>query len=320
MTIRKKEPAQKLTLVNRNTNTRVEVITFTPERAKEWKIPSFQRPLKVNEKVRALADSIARDGGVLPGILTFGVLEGAQYLVDGQHRREAFLMSGKPDGYADARFMDFDSMAHMADEYVRLNSALVKMSPDDILRGLEPSIDTLKSIRKACPFVGYSASRNTERSPILSMSRTLRSWSMASLDVPAGAKSAVSFVQEMDVTKTNELIAFLTAALDAWGRDLEYERLWSSLNLTLCMWLYKRMVVTSWSAKSTRMDLEMFRLCLVALVNEKYVDWLQGKLLSDIHRAPAYARIATIMKERLSKANWKNVSFPAPDWTKGKKS
>ena len=42
----------------------------------------------------------------------------------------------------------------MAEDFVILNTALVRMGPDDVMRGLEGSVPTLQKIREVCPFVG----------------------------------------------------------------------------------------------------------------------------------------------------------------------
>lgn len=158
------------------TKTTVETIGFSRDEANDWKVPPFQRPLRVNDKVRLLAEQIGNDGGVIPGVLTFGVIGRDRFIVDGQHRREAFVLSGKAEGYADARTCYFDTMAEMGEEFVRLNSQLVRMRPDDILRGLESSLPSLQAVRAACPFVGYDMIRRGDRCPILSMSAVLRAW------------------------------------------------------------------------------------------------------------------------------------------------
>lgn len=106
------------TRAKRVTHTSLDTIRVTPEIANAWKSPPFQRPLRVNSKVMALAETIKADGGVLPGVLTLGVLERDTYLLDGQHRREAFLQSGCPEGYADIRRHVFESMADMGSEFV----------------------------------------------------------------------------------------------------------------------------------------------------------------------------------------------------------
>lgn len=306
----------------KKTKSSTDTIEFTPEEAQSWTLPPWQRPQVTNEKVRELATKIGNDSGVIPGYLTFGVLGGKRFLVDGQHRRAAFLMSGKPLGYADVREIKFDSMPEMAQEYVDLNSSLVKMKPDDILRALETSLPCLSNIRKACPFVGYNPRRNNpEKGPILSMSVVIRCWKLGGRDTPSGGGggSAVQLAHELIEPETNNLIGFLTAAYEAWGRDQEYQRLWASLNLTLCMWLFKRTVLEQHSARSVKMPLAQFKNSIMALSNdEDYLEWLVSRPFSDRSRAPCYLRITKIIGKRLQSGTGKAVQFPRPVWSLGK--
>jgi hypothetical protein len=156
------------------TRTVVDTIEITPAVVNAWIVPPFQRHLKINDKVRALAETIKGDGGVIPGVITLGVFERKQYLLDGQHRREAFLMSECQEGYVDIRQHHFDSMAEMGEEFVALNSQLVVMKPDDILRGLEGSCEALQIVRNACPWVGYDQVRRGARAPLLGMAMVMR--------------------------------------------------------------------------------------------------------------------------------------------------
>ena len=173
----------------------METLIFSVAEVSGWLLPPFQRPLRVNEKVRALSETIKEDGGVIPGILTLGKLTGEKrmWLVDGQHRIEAFKLSGLAECICDARLCQFDTMAEMAEEFVELNSALVKMRPDDILRGLEGTIPALQIIRQGCAFVGYDQiRRNNTSAPILSMSALLRCWVGASTDTPTSTQAGLS--------------------------------------------------------------------------------------------------------------------------------
>jgi hypothetical protein len=126
----------------------METALFTREQASAWVVPPFQRPLRVNEKVRSLAGDLKANGGFIDGVMTLGKLKGDKvtYIVDGQHRREAFLISELPEAIADIRTMTFDDMAEMADQFVLLQSSLVRMRPDDVLRGLEPTTRSLQII------------------------------------------------------------------------------------------------------------------------------------------------------------------------------
>lgn len=154
----------------KRTQTTVDTIGISPERVAKWKHPSGQRPLRENEKVRALAEQLKQDGGVIPGMLTLGVLNNDYWIIDGQHRLHAFGLSGLKEGYADVRYLHAESMADINREFVELNSYLVKMRPDDFLRGLEGTIPGLQKIRHACSFVGYDAIRRNENAPMVSMS------------------------------------------------------------------------------------------------------------------------------------------------------
>jgi hypothetical protein len=103
---------------------RPQTMILTPEMASGWKTPHFHRALRVNGRVRALAQELKRGGGVLPGVLTIGAFEAERYLVDGLHRVEAFRLSGMPAVDASIRICFFETSAEMARTYVEINSRL----------------------------------------------------------------------------------------------------------------------------------------------------------------------------------------------------
>jgi hypothetical protein len=302
---------------------RMKSIILTADMAGSWKVPPFQRPVRINAKVEAVMEEMKKSERI-EGVLTIGKLkhEGAPYIVDGQHRIEAFKLSGLEMALADVRECDFDSMAEMADEFVRLNSALVKMRPDDILRGLENSVLPLKSIRKSCEFVGYDQIRRGKSGPIVSMSALIRCWSAASYETPApsGGQSASGLARSLEATSVQNLIAFLATAHAAWGRDSEYYRLWSNLNLTLCMWLWNRLVIERDRFGNKRyivMNVNEFKKCLMSVSAESdYVEWLVGRNLNDRDRGPCYARLKTVFAKRLQE-EWrgKKITLPQPAWS-----
>lgn len=300
----------------KNTGTTLDCIEVTPNDVKSWKLPTFQRDLRVNDKVIALAEKIKAEGGVIPGVLTLGMLDKERYLVDGQHRREAFLLSGCMIGFCDVRVLHFADMAAMGDEYVNVNQPLSKMRPDDILRGLELSYEPLAKIRKRCAFVGYDYIRRNEKSPLISMSQAIRCWIGSLNEVPkSGSGSAAHFARTLTMEDAELLIAFLNCAYTAWGRDAVNTRLWSSLNLTLCMWLYRRLVITQWSPRSPKLTPEMFTKCLMAVsAAEIYVDWLVGRNLGGHHLAPAYGRLKGLFAGRLEIETGKKAALPQPPW------
>jgi hypothetical protein len=303
----------------RQTHSTVDTLELTPKLVASWKSPLFQRELKINAKVQMVTEEIKRQGGVVPGILTLGMCDNERYIVDGQHRAAAFLNTGLDVGYADVRICWFASMGDMAKEFVRINTALVRMRPDDVMRGLEPCTPALQRIRRKCGYVGYDVVRRSQKSPVISMSTFLRVWSGSRGDVPRSSMSSTDALAMMDETETNLAIEFIGLCFEAWHRDVEYARLWSTVNLTLCAWLFRRVVLAENSTKGNRilrMSREEFRRCLLSLSAEgSYLEFLVGRNMGDRDRAPAYARIKAIFQRRFQAETGKQIALPAPAWS-----
>lgn len=317
----------KLSLVtakpNRTTSTKMDTLDVTPEVAKAWKKPPFQRPLKVNAKVRALAESIREsaenspDGsGVIPGMITLGVLGADTYLLDGQHRREAFLISGARTVCADVRVHHFNNMGEMGEEFVLLNSAIVRIGPDDILRGLKEGSPALQKLVDRLPFVGFDMIRRGAASPVVSMSALLRCWFGAGADVPQrSSDSAPTLVSRLTMDELDILCQFGENAYAAWGHDREYGKLWGSLNLLLCMWLFRRMVLSQYSPRTPRLTRALFQKCLMEVsADSQYVDWLVGRLANERDRSPCFNRLRNLFAKRIERETQKRVSMPSPAW------
>jgi hypothetical protein len=303
---------------------RMETLIITQDMVVQWRIPPFQRPLSVNSKVRMVTEQIKKDEAI-EGVLTLGKLRNDPtfYIVDGQHRTEAFKLSGIPEAIADVRVCLFNSMAEMAGEFVRLNSSLVRMRPDDILRGLESSTPAMQAIRKSCEFVGYDNIRRNGAGPIVSMSALLRSWSAANYETPAGSNAslgAATLAQNIDQVSVQNLIAFLSTAHAAWGRDPEYFRLWGNLNMALCMWLWNKLVIDrdrSGNKRYALLNIVEFKRCLMSVsANGDYLAWLPGRNLGDRDRSPCYTRLKQIFVRRLSEESktGKKPALPSPAW------
>lgn len=300
------------------TRTKVDTIIVTPAIVRAWRNPEFQRPLKINDKVKALAETIKHDG-VIPGMITIGVMGEVTYRVDGQHRCEAFLLSGIDEGYSDVRYHWFDTMAEMAQEFERLNSALVKMRPDDILRAREASSEAMRALRAKCPFIGYDMIRRGPKSPVLSMSAALRCWYGSETEVPsAPSESASRCADRLNMEEAEALGTFLNIAFEAWGRDAEYARVWSSHTLTIAAWIYRRTVITPYTAMTTRLTREQFRKCMMALTaDERHMEWLVGRMLGDRDRSPGYNRMKGIFSKRLEMDGLQKIKLPGPAWAHG---
>lgn len=303
------------------TRTSLDTILVTPETVKTWRKPVFQRPLKINDKVKAVAVDIT-ENQVIPGILTVGIVERrtgekVQYLLDGQHRREAFLLSEVKEAYVDVKYHYFENEGDMGEEFVNVNSSLVRLRPDDILRGLEASSNGLSLLRKQCPFIGYDMVRRSEKAPVLSMSAALRCWYAAAPEVPsAGGHSTMSLARILTEEDAEQCAAFYALCVNAWGRDQEYARLWGNLNLTICVWLYRRTVLTQYSPKTPKLTRDIFKKCLMGLsTSEQYLDWLVGRQLGERDRSPAYKRVKELFARRLEVETGKKPLLPSPPWS-----
>jgi hypothetical protein len=309
----------KFTGPQRKTMSHVETLGPSKEELLSWKVPPFQRPLRVNDKVRRVADVIKTDGGVIPGIITLGVLRNDKkttWLLDGQHRREGAVLSGLSQFYVDVRICEFDMMAEMGQEFVDLNSHLVTMRPDDVLRGLEASSPALSKIRRECPFVGYDQIRRGPANPMLSMSAALRCWNASAQEVPAPTGGgAARIAGDLTMEEADGLIVFLLLCDRAWARDPEFAVLWKNLNLALTMWLYRRTVVTAHSAKTARLSKDLFVKCMMALsANPDYLDYMVGRNLTERDRSPTYDRLKRIFARRIEQETGKKPMLPAPPW------
>jgi hypothetical protein len=292
----------------------------TPDILRSWFNPPFQRPLKINAKILERMEEIKQNGGIIPGILTLGVLGKDTYLIDGQHRREAFCLSELDEGLVSVRTLHFENMADMGQEFVNINSSLVRLKPDDILRGLEQSSDGLLKLRKRCPWVGYDMIRRGPNSPIVSMSAVLKCWFNSEMETPSntGSVGLSNIAKRFTSKEADELIKFMDIAIAAWGRDSQYYKLWNNLNLIICMWLWRRLVLATFSAKVGRMSVEQFSKCLVAMTSDHtYLDYLVGKQLRERDRSPTYTRIKKIFASTVEKSTGKKPNLPAPEWGKG---
>lgn len=304
---------------------RMDTLEVTPAGVKVWKAPPFQRPLKVNAKVIALSKQIQENGGIIPGVIVLGELGPRErYLLDGQHRREAFLMSGVEKGYVDVRIVTFEDLGEMGQEYVDLNSHLVAFKPDDILRGLEESMQPLTELRRRCRFIGYDSIRRGPTSPVISMSTALRCWFGSAAEVPGKPEPVVTVARSLTDDDAQVMVAFFQACHSAWRTDPEYWKLWGALNVTLCAWLWRRVVLatpTATNARHARLTPTQFTDCAMGLsANEEYLSWLLGRnQVGDRDRAPCYRRIKEIFVARLSAKGVPAARFPAPPWSLGTK-
>ncbi len=297
----------------------MDTILITPELVERWKKPPFQRELRVTEKVRQFSDDLKGNGGIITGVITLGKLGPDTFLMDGQHRIEGFKMTGLHEAVTDVRICHFDTMADMGEEYIRLNSALVRMKNDDILKALEGTNNHLSAIRRRCPFVGYSHIRvGGSSKTMVSMANVIRLWFGTQGQTPTPGPSTMDAAKALDTENTNQLVEFLTSCYEAWGTDLENTKLWGTLNMGILMWVWRRVVLrpVDKSTKHVHMNREQFISCLMSLsASARYAEWLSGRGLRDRDRSPAYARIREIFTSKLANLGVSHPRFPQQAWS-----
>ena len=303
----------------------METVILTLDQVNSWEVPPFQRPVRINPKVEAIAEEMKTEGTSIRGTITLGKLtnDRAYYIVDGQHRREAFRLSGLQEVISDIRVVHFDTMAEMAEEFIQLNTAIVRMRPDDMLRGVVPSLPYLQSLMDECPYIGFtSVRRGGGAGAVVSLAQVVRCWFSSSNETPDNSgrgHSITSMATNITENSARELTRFMNLAHAAWGRDSEYYRLWGALNMGLCMWLYRRMVLDTDRRGGKRVSVltdAQFKSCLMALsANSDYLDWLQGRLLNDRDRSPAMGRIKAVFARRLGDNTDIKPMLPQPAWS-----
>jgi hypothetical protein len=300
-------------------NATFETKEITPDIARSWKLPGFQRELQVNAKLMSVARDI-KDGGVIPGIITLGSFDGSTYVIDGQHRLHAFILSEAKSCLCDLRILKCETIGEMSREFELLQSHIVRMRPDDHLRAIAERSPLLQRLQQEVSFVGFDMIRRGEKSPVLSMSMVLRCWVASGRETPSvhGA-TAVACAEQLIETECENLIKFLHIAMNAWGRDREFIRLWGALNFTLCAWLFRRMVLGEGSSpftRTTRLTPESFQKCITGLsADSAYLDWLVGRNFGDRSRSPGLARMKTIFARRMVDQGIAKPMLPQPAWS-----
>jgi hypothetical protein len=297
--------------------TRMETQLLSLQEMDSWALPPFQREEVQTKKVMEFAEELKQNGGIIGGVIHLGQLrhDTVIYLVDGQQRRNGCHISERGEFIADISLKLYDSMVEMAEEFKRLNSRLVPLRPDDLLRACESTHKALAKLRSNCPFVGYGNIRRQACSPLLSMSFALKSWFGSGLATPQQTGQAISLLDQFTDAQCELLTVFLLTAHTAWGADRQYSRLWSNPNLTMCMYLYRKLTVEP-SSRRAAVPAEMFRKCLMSVsANGNYYDWLSGRHLHERDRSPCYKRLRSIFAERLTQEYGGNLyRMPKPDW------
>jgi hypothetical protein len=308
----------------------METRLLTLAEIESWVQPRFQRPIRMNPKVMAFCEELKRNGGMIAGVITLGQLPDDPnfYKVDGSHRLEAAKTSELPEFIADVRIKQYPTMEDMAKDFILLNDSLVRMRRDDILRGQEEVEPMLKLIREQCSFVGYDNIRRASYSScMVSMSCALRCWSGSQGETPSlgGAirGNPATNPENLSEPEAQNLCVFLNTAFAAWGQDPEYYKLWSNLNLTMCMWLFRQLVLNTPTSQKRHVtvNIPQFKNCLMSLsAATDYMEWLVGRNMTERDRTPCYSKLRPLFGKRLISdgVSPKRLRFPQPPWARSR--
>ena len=180
----------------------MKVMAVTRKTIEGWAKPDFQRPVAENKNLGELAVQIQDQGWLLTAIY-LGIWMGKTYLVDGQHRMQAFIASGLEQMSVPVitkYYLDgAKGLAAMCEDFLRINSHIKNPTANDMLKALEGKNSHIKEIRTNCPFVGYTHLRRTESAPILGMAQAIRALVVSRQEIPGSwmGKSAASHGAEL---------------------------------------------------------------------------------------------------------------------------
>jgi hypothetical protein len=295
------------------------VVAMTIDEANQLHAPPFQRPMRLKSRQLKVVAEIIRNENILPGVITLGKVENdpLTYLVDGQHRIEAFNRSGIEIVTAKIDMMMFKDMNEMSLQFDRLNTPIAKMSANDRLKSMSFTNPVIHMIMEECSFVGFHHTQlGQNAAKVLQLSVALRSWkSGKSKFVGVGSHDAVIIGETISEEEAKDLIKFLKASHKAFGNDKEYFSLWGNLNLSIVAWLWIRLILER-VPRVTAITEEDFVRCMMSLGSDNaYVPWLKGKNLSVHSRSPCYTRVKDIFAKRLREEGYdKRILFPGAEW------
>jgi hypothetical protein len=282
-----------------------------------WQRPPFQRDEKLTAKVKDFAAGLKTNGGIVSGLILLGKLRGDEttiYLVDGQQRRLACNTSNEKQFYIEFCLKYYTSFVDMAEDFKRTNGRLVSFRPDDFLRAYEVTHPQLRLLHESCDFLGYSRGGSNHRGSVLTVSCALKCWFGAMQPSPAVYGQATELAEHLDEIQRQHMTTFFNTAYSAWESDRCNARLWTNLNLLMCMYLYRKLVL---EPRGNPLPKDMFRKCLLSVAaNAGYSEWLVGRQQYERDRDPCFKRLKRIFLARLnSEYNGKcRIQFPKPEW------
>lgn len=314
---------------------RVVKIKLTPDVIKSWLTPYWQRPVRFNAKGRQLTEDIKLTRK-LDSVMIVGVVKKRNgkfdlYLVDGHHRKAAFLRSGAPYMDIDVKFVYVDKVEELSPLYLNCQEQITKSTANDNLQGLAVTNEVLQHIKSKCEFITYEGVRLGTIAHSINMSTVVQIWYDSMLDPPkkntlTPSVSITELAKKLTVDDADHIVQFMTLCRDNFEFKKLSSGLWLHINLVLCLWLFRVLVLREvWEGgevyKVKHLTPRQFGVGLLGLKNDKYyLTLMRKKLNSSVDRKEAYQSIAKLFASNLRSCGVvSNPKLPRPQWAYGKK-
>ena len=303
----------------------VKLMILTREEVESWRKPAFQREVSCTHAFYELVEQI-NERGFIASALTLGVWGGAFYKVDGNHRIMAFLASDRKEILAPVIIRQYADggvgFIRMCEDFIEISKHIKTPTADNLLKALEGVERHVKLIRKSCPFIGYAHLWKNSSAPVVNMSRVIRSLIISKQEMPGSGftgGSAVELAKALTPEETHCLISFMRAAFKAWGRDKEFRPMWNALNLTICLWFFRRMSKGElFCGRGTPISVAHFSQCLLALsLNPRYLTLISQKgrrIHAPETRNPICRELMKTFEQKLDAEGLTDVPLPKPNW------
>lgn len=282
-----------------------------------WKIPDWGREPKVNRHVLSVAEDL-KECNHLSSTLVLGVYDNTIWRIDGNHRLLGFLLSGIPNMLAHCMVHYCDGHKDMYRIYKIYQRHLRTPTKDDNLKGLAETRDPLQTIKNRCKFVTYETVNDTE-SRRIRMSAVIRAWYDSVPYIPKHIRANIEEqAVKIEETEARKIVEFLLACKE--GLSIQVPFLWKPINITLLMWLYRRLVwgeidVESEDVEYSRLTKDEFILGMLGLQTNNYYGTLGTREL-ERDRFGAYTSLMSYFKKSLHSMGVKRrLTLPIkPKW------
>lgn len=247
-----------------------------------WQVhPDLQREVIDNKKLEEVVAELLVVGAYPEGVIIIGCLNGVLYKVDGNYRMRAFEKTNLPSIRASVQFIRFESLEEMTESYRRLQGQIKKSTPNDRLKVLANVWPPIRHIAEECRFVTYiKATKSAGR--LVTMATVIQIWAWSKTDPPkpktgGSLEDLAKGVTQEDAAK---VVEFLKVCRSNFGAD--FPPMWKANHLSLCLWLYRRMVwrEDAENQRWAKLTSREFGSGTAVLRNADYVKLITGKNLS----------------------------------------